>query len=83
MRRPGSAVGRQAFELAFVLDDLGVGRHDLGRLTMQAQADLVGLVRILLHRRLDAAHDELEMREIVALVFVDHQKFVLLRRATM
>ena len=40
VRRPRGAVGAQPRQLAFALDDLRVGGHDLGRLAVQADADL-------------------------------------------
>ena len=42
MRRPRRAVGAQARELAFALDQRGVGIENVGELAMQADADVVG-----------------------------------------
>ena len=80
VRRARGAVGAQPRELALLLHEPGVGGHDLGRLAVQAQADVVALVLELLHRALHAAHDELEVRDVVLLVLVDHQEFVLVAR---
>src|SRR5262247_22425 len=42
-----------------------------------------GVPRKFIHQALRGAHDEFEMRNVVALVWPDHQKFILLRRASM
>ena len=44
---------------------------------MQADADVVGKFRVLLHDRARRAHDELEMRDVVAVVRAEHEEFVL------
>ena len=50
---------------------------------MQADADVRSLPREFVHQAPRGAHDEFEMRDVVALVRSDHQKFILLRRASM
>ena len=42
VRRPGGAVGLEPGQVALLLDQPGVGAHDLGGLAVQRQRDLVG-----------------------------------------
>ena len=44
MRRPRGAVGAQTRQLAFALDQRGVGVEDVGKLAVQADADVVARV---------------------------------------
>ena len=46
VRRPGGAVGREPVELAVALDELRISVEDVGELAMQADADVVGQVRM-------------------------------------
>ena len=46
MRRPRGAVGLQPGQLALALHQLGVGVQDLGGLAVQADADVVGELRV-------------------------------------
>ena len=81
MRRPRGVVGGQALKVLLRLDDLRIGGHDFRRLAVQGQADLRRLVRKALSGRLHAAHDELEVRVVVALFRPDHQELALAVRA--
>ena len=81
VRRPRGVVGGQAFEVFLRLDDFCIGGHDFRRLAMQRQADLLRLVGKALARRLHGAHDELEVRVVVALLRPDHQELALAVRA--
>src|SRR5262249_11198092 len=67
---------------ALALDDLGVGVEDFGELAMQADADIRGKCGMLRHQTLGGAHDELEMRDVVAVLRSDHEKFILMGRAS-
>ena len=67
----------QAGELALALDDLGVGVEDLRELAVQADADVVRELRMLRHQSPRGAHDEFEMRDVVAFLRADHEKIVL------
>ena len=77
MRWPRCVVGRQALEFAFRLHHLGVRGHDLGGLAMERQRDLLRLVGKALARRRYAAHDEFEVRIVVAVFRPDHQEVAL------
>src|SRR5262249_22899193 len=44
---------------------------------MKTDADMGGKVRIFRHQALCGAHDEFEMRDVIAILGADHQKFVL------
>src|SRR5262245_16910791 len=83
MRRPRSAVGTQAGQLALSFNDFRVCIEDFCEFAMQADADVSSLSREFVHQALRGAHDEFEMRDVVALVRSNHQKFILLRRASM
>ena len=82
MRRARSAVGTQSRQLALRLHQLRIGIHDLRGLAVQGKRDGVALVRKPLHRILDAAHHEFEVRDVVALVLRDHQEVVLVTGRT-
>src|SRR5262245_29273447 len=45
---------------------------------MQTDADMGGKVRIFRHQALCGAHDEFEMRDVIAILGADNQKFVLM-----
>src|SRR5919198_6424083 len=77
MRRPRRVIRRKAFELACALHELCVRGHDLGRLAVKRQADLIRLRYKALAGGLQAAHDELEVRVVVALIGPDHEEFTL------
>ena len=55
MRRARGAVGMQAGQLAFALNDFCIGVEDFGKFAMQADADMRGLVGIFLHQSLRAS----------------------------
>ena len=76
--RSRRAVRGQPCEGALFLDHAGVCGHDLCGLAMQAQRDVVRLVREFLTRRLDAAHDELEVGKVVTLPWGNHQERALI-----
>jgi hypothetical protein len=77
MRRPRRAVRAQPGEFAFLPNEPCVRPHDLGRLAVQAQRDDILAIRIATDRIADPPHDEFEMRDVVLLVRIDHQKVVL------
>src|SRR5512147_1210634 len=83
MRWARRAVSVKTLQLAFALDDLGIGGEDFRQLAMQADADIRRKLREFLHQALPIAHNELEMRDVIALVRPDHQELVLLRRSAM
>jgi hypothetical protein len=70
------AVGLEALQRAVGLDELGVRPHDLGRLAVQRQRDVVavGGEALVLTGLLDAAHHELEVGDVVRLVLGQHQE---------
>ena len=70
--RAGGAVGMQPGELALAFDDLGVGVEDLRELAVQADADVIRKFRMLRHQSPGGAHDEFEMRDVVAFLRADH-----------
>src|SRR5215471_9105926 len=47
---------------------------------MKTDADMGGKVWIFRHQALCGAHDEFEMRDVIAILGADHQKFVLMGR---
>ena len=57
--------------------DTGVGAHDFGGLTVHTEADLILDIRETAHGFLDTAHDELEMRDVVAFPGRRHEEVVL------
>src|SRR5581483_5321212 len=83
MWRARGVIRGQALQLALALHPFGIGRHDLCRLAMQRERDLRSLGWKALARRLHAAHDELEVRVVVALLRSDHQEVALAIGAAM
>ena len=77
---PGRAVGLETGEVSLLLHHARVGGHDLRGLAVQRERDAVRDVRALLAHALDAAHDELEVRDVVALALGDHEEVVLVVR---
>src|SRR5450755_608460 len=82
MWRTRCAVSLQAGQLALPLHDLSICIEDLREFAMQTNADVGGLIGEFVHQALCGPHNELEMRDVVLLVGADHQKIVLLRRAS-
>ena len=79
MRRPRGAVGGEPGQLALALDQRRVGVEDVGKLAMQADADMVGEFRMAFHDGARGSHDELEMGDVVAVFRTQHQELVLRR----
>ena len=77
MRRPRGAVGMQPGQLALALYQGGVGIEDVGKLAVQADADVVREFRVTVHDRPRRAHDELEMGDVVAVLRSEHEELVL------
>src|SRR6266404_8110559 len=82
MRGAGGAVGGEPGQLALALDELGVGGKNFCKLTVKADADVVGELGMLGHQSPGGAHDELEMSDVVSLLWPDHQELVLVARPT-
>ncbi len=78
MRRATRGVRFQARQLALLVHHLGVGAHDLGGLAVERERNDVGDLRPLGGGFLDAAHDELEVRDVILFALVDHQEFLLI-----
>src|SRR5262245_48832738 len=78
VRRAGSTVGMQPRQLALALDEFRVRVEDLRKLAMKTDADMGGKAWIFRHQALGGAHDEFEMRDVIAILGADHQKFVLM-----
>ena len=82
MRRPRRAIGSEAGQVALALDQRRVGIEDIGKLAVQADADVVGEFRAAVHDRPRGTHDELEMGDVVTVLRPQHQELVLRVRFT-
>src|SRR5262249_8313502 len=77
MRWPRGAIGAQPGELAFALDQSRVGIENIGELAMQADADLLGKLRMLLDERSRRTHEKCEMGDVVGVGRAEHEDLVL------
>ena len=79
----GSVIGGQSRQSSLFLDHFGIGVHDFRCLAVQAEADEISDVRLLICDLLQASHDELEMGQIIIFILADHQKTSLIRGSSM
>ena len=70
-------VGVEVGDLGATLHHLGVGAEDVREFAVQAERNRVLDLGIAQHRTMHAAHDELEVRDVVLLVLADHEEFAL------
>src|SRR5262249_17522354 len=70
-------------KLALPLNDLRIGVEDFRQLAMQTHADMGGAFWEFIHQAVRLAHDEFEMRDVIALLRPDHEEFVLPHGAAM
>src|SRR3974377_1000514 len=82
MWRARGAVRMQAGQLTLSFHQLCICIEDFCEFAMQANAYVGGLIGEFVHQALCGPHNELEMRDVITLVWADHQKFILLRRAS-
>ena len=70
-------IGVEVGDLRPALDHARVGAQDVGELAVQADRDGIFDLGVAQHGAVYATHDEFEVRDVVLLVFTDHQKFAL------